>query len=307
MKKMLFIINPRSGKEQMRNRLLETLSGFCKEGYLPEVYVTQRPGDGRKQAETRGGHVELLVCSGGDGTLNNVVSGMMKLKKKPLLGYIPAGSTNDFARSLKLPSDIIKAAELAVHGTPYPLDIGKFGDDRYFVYIAAFGAFTEVSYKTPQEAKNVLGHQAYMLECVKHLTALKSHRMKVEWDGNVLEEDFIFGMVTNTISVGGFKGLVTQDVALNDGMFEVLLIRTPRTPVDFSNIVSYMFLKEEENEYVFKFKTSELKVTSEESVDWVLDGEFGGSVQETEIVNLHQAVNLNCNMPPQIRIDRISQ
>lgn len=307
MKKMLFIVNPRSGKEQMKNRLMETLNYFCQEGYLPEVYVTQKTGDGRRQAGIRGSHVDLLVCSGGDGTLNSVISGMVGLKKMPLLGYIPAGSTNDFARSLEIPPNIKKATELAVHGNPYPLDIGQFDGSRYFVYIAGFGAFTEVSYKTPQEAKNMLGHQAYMLECVKHLSFLKSHRLRVEWDRNVLEEDFIFGMVTNTISVGGFKGLVTQDVALNDGLFEVLLIRTPRTPVDFSNIISYMFLKEEENEYVFKFKTSKLKVSGEEKVDWVLDGEFGGSLKEVEIENLHNKILLNCNKKLPERIDMISE
>lgn len=296
MKKMLFILNPRSGKEKMKIHLAETLSCFCKKGYLPKVYVTQKQGDGREQAEELGSGVDLLVCSGGDGTLNSVVSGMMKLETIPRLGYIPAGSTNDFARSLKIPSDIRKAAELAVSGEPYPLDIGKFGVDQYFVYIAAFGAFTEISYKTPQEAKNVLGHQAYMLESVKHLASMKSQRMKVEWGENVLEDDFIFGMVTNTISVGGFKGLVTRDVALNDGQFEVLLIRTPRTPVDFSNIISYMFLKEEENEYVFKFKASRLKVTAEEYVDWVLDGEYGGAIKEVEIENLQNAIWLNCSM-----------
>lgn len=297
MKKMLFIVNPRSGKELMKGRLMEVLDIFCKAGYYPTVYLTQKPGDGREQAKRLGSHVNLVVCSGGDGTLNSVVSGLMEGKKMPKLGYIPAGSTNDFARSMKIPSDIKKAAELAVTGIPKTLDIGRFGSSQYFVYIAAFGAFTEVSYKTSQGTKNILGHQAYMLECVKHLSSLKSHKMKVEWDGNELEEEFIFGMVTNSVSVAGFKGLVTQDVVMDDGLFEVLLIRAPRTPVDFSNIISYMFLKEEENDYVFKFKTDKLKVTSEEPVDWVLDGEFGGSITETEIENVFRAVSLNAGKP----------
>lgn len=155
---------------------------------------------------------------------------------------------------------MIAAAHLAVEGEAYPVDIGSFCGDRNFVYIAAFGAFTEVSYLTPQDKKNVLGHQAYMLESVKSLTSIKSYRMRVESEEITLEGEFIFGMVTNTISVGGFKGLVTQNVALNDGEFEVLLIRTPRTPLDLSNIVNYMFLKEEPNEYVHKFRTKALTV-----------------------------------------------
>lgn len=163
------------------------------------------------------------------------------------------------------------------------------------MYIAAFGAFTEVSYVTSQDKKNVLGHQAYMLEGVKSLAGLKPYHMKVEWDGQALEEDFAFGMVTNTISVGGFKGLVNQSVALNDGLFEVLLIRMPRTPVDLSNIISYMFLREEPNEYVYKFRTSSIRLTSAQEVDWVLDGEFGGTRTEVEIRNLKEKIQILLN------------
>ena len=205
---------------------------------------------------------------------------------------IPSGSTNDYASSLEIPKQTMDAARNVLEGQPFPIDVGKFCKDRYFVYIAAFGAFTEISYQTSQDKKNLLGHQAYMLEGVKGLGALKSHRMKVEWDGNVLEEEFIFGMVTNTISVGGFKGLVTQSVALNDGEFEVLLIRNPRTPRDLSNIISYMFLKEEPNDYVFKFRAGHIRITSEEPVDWVLDGEFGGSRLEVEVENLKERIQI---------------
>ena len=191
---------------------------------------------------------------------------------------------------------MIAAAHLAVEGEAYPVDIGSFCGDRNFVYIAAFGAFTEVSYLTPQDKKNVLGHQAYMLESVKSLTSIKSYRLRVESEEITLEGEFIFGMVTNTISVGGFKGLVTQNVALNDGEFEVLLIRTPRTPLDLSNIVNYMFLKEEPNEYVHKFRTKALTVIPEEPVDWVLDGEFGGTRMETQIINLQKQIRIMRNL-----------
>ena len=235
MRKMLFIFNPRSGKAQIRNRLMDILDIFTKAGYEVSVHVTQRPKDAMEVAAARGNDADLIVCSGGDGTLNETISGMMLLDRIPDLGYIPAGSTNDFASSLKIPKNMIAAAHLAVEGEAYPVDIGSFCGDRNFVYIAAFGAFTEVSYLTPQDKKNMLGHQAYMLESVKSLTSIKSYRMRVESEEITLEGEFIFGMVTNTISVGGFKGLVTQNVALNDGEFEVLLIRTPRTPLDLSS------------------------------------------------------------------------
>ena len=292
MKKMLFVFNPRSGKEQIRGSLLDILDIFSRAGYELRVHVTQSPRDAIEIVARYGSRVEVVVCSGGDGTLNETVSGMMRRKKMPLLGYIPAGSTNDFAASLNLPKRMPLAAEEIVEGKPFAIDIGSFCDDRYFMYIAAFGAFTEVAYLTSQDRKNLLGHQAYMLEGVKSLAGIKPYPMRVEWEGNVLEDSFAFGMVTNTRSVGGFKGLVNQSVALNDGMFEVLLIRMPRTPVDLSNIVSYMFLKEAPNEYVRKFKTSSIRFTSEGQVDWVLDGEYGGARTEVKIRNLKEKIHI---------------
>lgn len=292
MKKMLFIFNPRSGRERLRTKLLDILDLFVKAGYEVTVHVTQSAGDAQKQVEKKGGGVELLVCSGGDGTLNEVVSGMMawSREKRPQLGYIPAGSTNDFAASLDLPKNMLRAAAIAVAGRPFAIDVGKFGDGRYFVYVAAFGAFTEVSYKTPQETKNVLGHQAYMLEAVKRIAGLKSYCMKFFWDDQELEEDFILGMVTNTISIGGFKGLVQPRVALNDGEFEVMLVRKPRTPKDIQSIVSCLINKDAENDCVYMFRTSNLRMESEEIVDWTLDGEYGGGVKEICIENLREEI-----------------
>ena len=190
---------------------------------------------------------------------------------------------------LGLPKNMRKAAQTAALGKPFLVDVGVFGKNRYFVYVAAFGAFTEVSYSTPQETKNILGHQAYMLEAIKRLTGLKSYRMRLTWEHlgeqRELEEEFILGMVTNTTSIGGFKGLVGMDVALDDGEFEVLLVRKPRTPLDIASIAAYLIQREGENECVFKFRTSKLTVQSEELVDWSLDGEFGGSQTEVVIEN----------------------
>ena len=288
MKRLLFIINPCSGKGRIRNKLLSVLDIFAKRGYRVETYVTQEALDAWRKAITRGRSADLIVCSGGDGTLNEVVSGMMELKRLPVLGYIPAGSTNDYAASLGLPRRIENAAPLAAEGKASPVDVGKFGDDRYFVYIAAFGAFTEVSYLTPQDKKNLLGHQAYMLEAVKSLMDIRGRQMKITWEEGELEGEFLFGMVTNRTSVGGFKGLVSRDVALDDGWFEALFIRMPKNPLDLSGIVSYLFLKEEDNAFVYRFKTRKLKIAAAEDLDWVLDGEFGGKKREVEIENLEK-------------------
>lgn len=292
MKKMHFVLNPRSGREQIKGQLLKILDIFTKAGFEIQIHVTQSQGDCREWVRTWAGQADILVCSGGDGTLNEAVSGLMELEQIPLLGYIPAGSTNDFAASLKIPKRMDQAAVNIVEGRPYPVDIGRFCENRYFVYIAGFGAFTEVSYLTPQDKKNWLGHNAYVIEGVKSLGSLRPRHMRVEWDGQVLEEDFIFGMVTNTISVGGFRGLVNQSVSLNDGAFEVLLIRMPRTPGDLTNIINYMFRKAEPNEYVYKFKASWIRMESDTPVDWVLDGEFGGSRTQVQIENLKRRVSI---------------
>ncbi len=289
---LLFIVNPCSGKEQIRRSLLEILNIFTEAGFDVRVHVTQHQGDAKAAVIEKGRDASVIVCSGGDGTLNETVSGMMELERLPLLGYIPAGSTNDFASSLGIPKKMESAAESIVKGVPWPIDVGAFGEKRHFMYIAAFGAFTEVSYLTPQDKKNRLGHQAYMLEGVKSLASLKSYHFRVECEEMELEDDFVFGMVTNTLSVGGFKGLVTQSVALSDGLFEVLLIRMPKTPIDLSNIVNYMFLKEEPNDYVYKFKSRRITFHSEEPVDWVLDGEFGGSRTEVTIENLEKRIEI---------------
>lgn len=292
MKKLLFVINPRSGKEQIRTKLLDILDIFVKAGFCVAVYVTQQSKDAVREVKRHGSGKHMIVCSGGDGTLNEIITGMMSLPKpqRPVLGYIPAGSTNDYAVSLGISKNMKRAAQWVVDGVDFAADVGRFGAERYFVYVAAFGAFTEVAYSTPQEAKNFLGHQAYMLEALKRFINLKSYHMKFEWDGNEMEEEFLLGMITNTISVGGFKGLVGLDVALDDGEFEVLLVRMPRSPSDLGSIISYLLLREEENDCIFKFRASTLTVTSKEPVDWTLDGEFGGSHRKVVVENLKQEI-----------------
>ena len=290
MGKMLFIVNPRAGKGRIRSHFLDIVDIFIKGGWEVEVHTTQEPMDAINTARERGEKVDMVVCSGGDGTLSETISGIVQLKKPPVLGYIPAGSTNDFASSLRIPSNMAMAAGNVVDGRPFAVDIGQFCGKRNFVYVAAFGMFTEVSYMTPQEKKNLLGHQAYMLEGMKSLTNIKSYAMTLKSEEMTLEGDFVFGMVTNTVSVGGFKGLVKRDVALDDGLFEVLMIRMPRTALELKDILSSMILKEEQSEYVYRFKTSRLSLCFQEPVDWVLDGEFGGPRTEVEIENLTRKI-----------------
>ena len=210
MKKLLFVVNGHSGKGQIKNKLLDIIDIMIKEGYHVQVHTTQEREDATKVVREQAKYYDLVVCSGGDGTLDEAVTGMMQSEVRTPLGYIPAGSTNDFANSLEIPKDMIQAAKTAVLGVPFSCDVGEFNGD-YFIYVAAFGIFTDVSYATSQELKNALGHVAYILEGAKRLYTIKTYHMRVEYDGNEIEGDFLLGMITNSTSVGGFKNMELQE------------------------------------------------------------------------------------------------
>lgn len=293
-KKLLFVFNPHSGKGQIRNKLLEIVDIFVKTGYEVQIHPTQEPGDARGLVKKRAGKFELVVCSGGDGTLDEVVSGMMQREKRVPIGYIPAGSTNDFAVSLKLSKNMAEAARTSVLGAPFRCDVGNM-NGKFFVYIAAFGLFTDVSYGTPQEWKNILGHAAYLLEGAKSLTGIKSYPMAVECNGEIIKGEFIFGMITNSTSVGGFKNMTGTNVELDDGLFEVTLIKKPKNPMELSEILVSLTSRKDETELIYSAKAAHLSLSSEEEVAWTLDGEFGGSHTRVMIQNERQAVEIMAN------------
>lgn len=291
MKKLLFILNPHAGKAQIKGRLLQIVDLMVKKGYDVTVYPTQAKRDALKMVQKRAEEFDLIVCSGGDGTLDEAVSGMMLSGKKVPLGYIPAGSTNDFANSLKIPKDMVKAAEIAVSGQKFACDIGMF-NQKPFVYVAAFGMFTAVSYKTRQEWKNILGHAAYLLEGVKSLTEITSYHLRVECAGRVIEDEFIYGMITNSNSVGGFKNMTGKNVLLDDGKFEVTLIKMPKNIVELNAILGSLTNLIDDTELIYSFKSDCITFLSEENVSWTLDGEYGGSLHEVTIKNIKQALEI---------------
>ena len=290
-KKLLFIFNSHSGKGKIKNNLVEIIDIFVKAGYETTVYTTQSQGDAVNKAYEEAANYERIVCSGGDGTLDEVVTGVMKSGIKVPVGYIPAGSTNDFGNSLGIDKDMIHAADIAANGYRFPCDIGKFNDD-YFVYVAAFGIFTEVSYATDQGLKNMLGHTAYILEGAKQLWDIPSYRMQVEYDGNVLYDEFIYGMITNSMSVGGFKGIIPGNISLNDGKFEVTLIRMPKNPIELNDILAFLTGMSKDSTMVYSFQTDHIKLTSNEVVPWTLDGEFGGEHQVVRLNDCQQALDI---------------
>lgn len=290
-KKMLFVVNPKAGKARIKNYLLEITDMFIKAGYEVTVHITQDKGDALKVVKDREKRYDMIVCSGGDGTLDEVVTGMVKSGKALPIGYIPAGSTNDFANSLKLPSNMKKAAKVVLEGEKFACDIGSFNRD-VFVYVAAFGMFTDVSYGTNQEMKNMLGHMAYILEGIKRLTALKSYKMKFSYGETVIEGDFLYGMITNSVSVGGFKNITGKNVALNDGQLEVTLIRRPTNAAELNKLIAALVEQNTESEFIYWFKTAKLKVESEEKVAWTLDGEYGGEHKKVQIEDFKQAMEI---------------
>ena len=291
-KKVLFIVNPKSGKGSIRSKLLDIVDIFVKAGFDLTLYISQSAGDARAKAKEVEGRYELVICSGGDGTLDEVISGMMECEKRSAIGYIPCGSTNDFAHSLKIPTSMTKAAEHIAAWKEFPCDIGRFNDD-YFVYIAAFGLFTDVSYETSQDVKNVLGHLAYILEGMKKLTEIKSYPMKVESEEMTLEGNFLFGMVTNSTSVGGFRNITGKHVHLDDGVFEVTLIKTPQNILELNEIIQAVIAgKSENNKYFYQFRSKAVKFISDDPVAWTLDGEFGGYHEVVDVKNDKQALSL---------------
>lgn len=295
-KKMIFIYNPYAGKAQIRSHLADIIDIFVKAGYEVTVYPTQAAGDAIKYTKECRDDYDMLVCSGGDGTLDEVVTGMMLREKKIAIGYIPAGSTNDFARSLHLPRKMLDAAQTAVEGIPFLCDIGRFNQD-IFVYIAAFGVFTDVSYETKQPAKNVLGHMAYILEGMKRLSNIKSYHLKFimennAMEGNCIEDDFIFGMITNSESVGGFKKITGKNVELDDGLFEVTLIKKPKNPMELNEIMGALLIEDIDSRSMYCFKTSSIVIEAETEIPWTLDGEFGGNHKTVEIKNAKRAVQI---------------
>lgn len=290
-KKMLFIYNPKSGKAQIKNYLADILDVFVKRGYEITIYPTQKTGDAAEYMTYRKPIYDLVVCSGGDGTLDEVVTGMMKSSFKTPIGYIPAGSTNDFGGSLHLPKNMVQAAESIMKGENFPCDVGVFNDD-IFVYIAAFGLFTDVSYETKQDMKNLLGHMAYLLEGMKRLSVIRSYHMKVTHDNGVIEDDFMFGMITNSESVGGFKRITGKHVQLDDGVFEVTLVRLPKNAAELNELTTALLDPNAETRAIHIFKTAKIRLECTESIPWTLDGEYGGTHAQVEIENLHRAIEI---------------
>lgn len=292
-KKMLFVLNPMSGKGKIKSYFLQIVDMFVKCGWDVQTRTTQCRDDAYEYVRDNGKHFELIVVSGGDGTLSEAIRGLMELERdeRPKLGYIPAGSTNDFASNMKIPKDMLKAAEHIMDGYSFSCDIGDF-NGKSFIYVAAFGAFTDVSYDTSQQLKNTLGHSAYIIEGAKRLPKLKTYRMKVKYEGGELEDDFIYGMVSNTNYIGGMKAEKAFKAEFNDGLFEVVLVKKPQNVIQLQELLRKLVVKNLNSDLFVSFKTDRVLFESENDVSWTLDGEYGGSISRAEMYDNKEAVTL---------------
>ena len=295
MKKALVLINKTSGTGKAGNDTLEIVTKLAEKGYEPVVFPIL-PGSGLT-SETiipeYDGMLDLIMCSGGDGTLNHVMNQVMLLKEKPVLAYVPSGSTNDFAKGLGIPSVRSKAIDIAVNGRPYTYDVGKM-NDHYFNYVAAFGAFSKVSYATDQELKNVLGYAAYVLSAMAEIPQSLGYscHMRIEADGLMEEGDYIFGAVSNSASVAGMTLFADADIKQDDGQMELLLIRAPKNLAEFNAIIAALATKEPDNPYLTYKQVKNVKLVSDEKIGWTLDGEFGGAYKKTTIEVVNKAVSI---------------
>lgn len=294
MNRLLFIYNPTSGTGQAKSSLSPVLDVFTKAGWLTTAYPTQCKGDAARTVRELAPQYDRVICAGGDGTLSEVVSGLTALKDPPPLGYVPFGSTNDCAATLRLPRKPREAALVAAGtGVPVPIDTGRL-NGKPFIYVAAFGAFTKVAYDTPQELKNTFGHLAYVFAGIASLPTIAPYHMTVEYDGQVLEDDFYFGMVSNSQSIGGMKPPKVEQVVLDDGLFEVLLVKKPLSITDLTEGLQALvnLSPTDRSGVLVQFQARQLTFTCEQPVPWTVDGEFGGSQTVNRVENCRKSLNI---------------
>ena len=291
LKKMLFILNPNAGQRKANKHLADILAVFNRAGYDVHAYVTSGQGEAMEQAKLRAGEMDIVVCCGGDGTYNETMTGLLQSGADTPLGYIPAGSTNDFASSLGLPTNPIEAAKVIARGCVRRYDVGSFGG-RHFAYVASFGAFTRTSYATPQSIKNSLGHMAYLLEGIQELSQIKTHHLRFETDEGTVEDDFLFGAICNSTSLGGILKLDPSVVDMRDGKFELLLVRAPRDLVELAACLQAVQTKKYNCKMMTFLNTRTVKVTAPEDMPWTIDGEKEEGHKEIWVENLQHAIKI---------------
>lgn len=290
-KRVLLIVNPKAGRTTSQAKAESLKKVFVKYGFIPELRMTEYAGHAAELSAEESGKYDIVVCSGGDGTLHEVVDGIMTLEKRPVIGYIPAGTTNDFAKSVKLPKMPEIAVSTMAKGKIQTVDGGSF-NGKNFVYVSSFGAFTRVSYATPQDVKNVFGRSAYIFDGIQSVFDIRPYHARITTDDAVYEDDFIFGAVTNSISVGGVINLPRDMVSMSDGRFEVLLIRSVENPEDLPDTIHACIDLNFDHENVILTQSSNVKMEFEENTPFTLDGEYAGEITKADIKIINPGYDL---------------
>lgn len=288
---MLFVVNPNAGQRRVKRYLSEIISIFNRAGYQVDVHITSGSGEATEIVRQMSSEKDLVVCAGGDGTFNETINGILQAQAKVPIGYIPCGSTNDFAASLQLPTNVIQAAKRIVEGRPTAFDAGLFGD-RYFSYVASFGAFTRTSYATPQNIKHALGHYAYILSGIQELSQIRKEHVRLEVDGHIIEDDFIFGAISNSLSVGGILSLDPNQVDMGDGQFEIMLVRSPRSLTELSECIQAVQSQKYNCSMITFFSAKEVHIQADPGMNWTLDGEKEAGHSCVTATNLHHALTI---------------
>ncbi len=298
MKKMLFVMNPFAGQRKANRHLSDILTVFNRAGYEVTVHMTAGPGDGAAVVAEKAADFDIVACCGGDGTFNEAVTGLLRSGQDIPLGYIPAGSTNDFAASLNLPANPLEAARAIVDGTPVRYDVGTFGD-RYFAYVASFGAFTRASFSTSQSLKNALGHTAYLLEGISELNQIRKTHVRLTLnDEFVVEDDFIFGAISNSTSLGGILTLDPRQVDMGDGLFELLLVRSPKDLSEIAECIRALRTQKYNCRMLTFLPAARVTIEADPGLEWSLDGERAPGAPRIEARNLHHAIRLIQRITP---------
>ena len=291
MKKMLFVMNPYSGMRRAAKYLADIIGLFNQYDYEVIAHMTRGQGDAIRIVQEKAKDMDLIVCCGGDGTFNETITGILQAGADVPVGYIPAGSTNDFANSLQLSANVMQAAQDIMDGQPVPYDVGKFGD-RFFSYVASFGAFTRASYATPQSIKNALGHTAYVLEGISELSQLRNEHVRMEIDGRVVEDDFLFGAISNSTSVGGILTLSPDMVDLADGELEILLVRAPRNLLEIPECIQALQTQKYNCSMITFQSAKKVRVFANPFMPWTLDGEREEGHEQVDVENRHHAIRI---------------
>ena len=291
MKKLLFILNPVAGQKKANKSLPEIVMLFNQAGYEVITHVTDSSGSATRAVQTLGPEANLIVCCGGDGTLSETVTGLIRSGLDVPIGYIPAGTTNDFASSLGISSNVLQAARDILEGEPVAYDVGRFGS-RYFSYVASFGAFTKASYLIPQNIKNALGHTAYVLGGITEISQIHPEHIRMEIDGQVVEDDFLFGAICNSTSIGGILTLDPKQVDMGDGLFEVLLVRAARNLEEIAECIRAVQTQKYNCAMITFRSARHIKIQANPEMPWTLDGEREDGHDQVEVENLHHAIRL---------------